>query len=48
MGQSVENILELCPNPTNRDRFAVRGSELETAKDEVTSGLRKFGIQEAA
>jgi flavodoxin len=48
LGQSVEDITELCPNSTISDGLAIRGSDVETAQDEVTLWLSGLGIQEAA
>ncbi|SNX53974.1 flavodoxin [Thermoanaerobacterium sp. RBIITD] len=46
LGQSVTDIKKLCPQSTILDGLAIRGSNVETAQDEVSEWLREIGITE--
>jgi len=46
LGRSVEDITELCPQSTILDGLAIRGSNVETAQDDVSEWLREIGMAE--
>ena len=44
LGRSVTDISKLCPKSTLLDGFAILGSDVKTAQNEVAGWLRKIGI----
>jgi flavodoxin len=44
LGESVEDIRELCPQSTILDGLAVRGRDVKKAQNEVSAWLRKIGM----
>ncbi len=46
LGQSVEDITELCPQSTILDGLAIRGRDVKNAANEISGWLRKIGMIE--
>lgn len=44
LGESVEDIRELCPQATVLEGLAVRGRDVKKAQNEVSRCLRKIGM----
>ena len=44
LGQSVEDIVRLCPKSTILEGLAIGGRDLKTSSDAVTEWLRKLGM----
>lgn len=44
LGQSVEDIVKLCPHSTVLEAFVVRGTEARSAQNRVAEWLRRIGV----